>query len=307
MSLNFADAYLKMVKIRLLEDRLQEMCFRGEAGDLHFNKGQEAISVGVCRALEKRDHIVTHHRTIAHEIARGAETYSLVAEVLAKKTGFNGGRAGEMHMSNPAIRHDFSFQLVGTCVPVAAGIAWALKHAHKLDEVVAVFFGDAATSNGQIHEGLTIAAIHKLPLLLICENNGLAGNIRPSYYMPTKSVSERMDGYGIEAFSVDGNKVDDVEGVTRSVLADMRKNPRPMMIEMHTTRLCCHKQGQGDARPKSEIEELAERDPLKYAAKLVGRERGSKEDQLLEAEIGAELDAIFTMVAADPLPDLVTQ
>lgn len=295
-------SYKKMLTIRLLEDRLQDMCNRGEAGDLHFNKGQEAISVGVCRALAGRDHIVTHHRTIAHEIAREADLYGLVAEVLGRRTGLNGGRAGEMHLSNPAVRHDFSFQLVGTCVPVAVGISWALKNVYKNDEVVAVFFGDAATSNGQFHEALTIAAIHKVPLLLICENNGLAGNIRPRYYLPTENVSQRMSGYGIESLTVDGNKVDAVEDVTRQVLNDVRQRPRPYMIEMHTTRLCCHKQGQGDARSKSEIAALAQRDPLIYAASVLGLDLSSKVE--LEEEISNQIDSIFMRVLKDPFPDL---
>src|SRR4029077_11854823 len=119
-----SDLFHTMLTIRLVEERLQAMCMRGEAGDLHFSRGQEAIATGVCAALRPTDHIVTHHRTIAHEIAKGAELYTLLAEILGKRTGCNGGIAGEMHISNPAIRHDFSFQLVGTCVPVSVGLAY---------------------------------------------------------------------------------------------------------------------------------------------------------------------------------------
>lgn len=252
----------RMMLIREVEDRLQKMCLAGEAGDLHFSKGQEAIAVGVCAGLFEKDHIVTHHRTIAHEIARLPPLLlgKLIGEVLGKKNGLNEGRAGEMHLSNPAIRHDFSFQLVGTCIPVAAGIAWALKNHHKKDEIVAVFFGDAATSNGQFHEGLTIAAVHKLPLLLICENNSLAGNIRPEHYLPVPTVGHRMGAYGIPAYTVDGNDVDEVRSCVASVRPLVARGP--VLVEAMTTRLCFHKQGQGDARSKEELAELAQRDPI---------------------------------------------
>jgi TPP-dependent pyruvate/acetoin dehydrogenase alpha subunit len=288
--------YETMLTIRLVEDRLQEMCLRGEAGDLHFSKGQEAISVGVCAALRPTDHIVTHHRTIAHEIAKGAELYPLIAEVLGKRTGLNRGRAGEMHVHNAAIRHDFSFQLVGTCVPVSVGIAWALKNVKKVEENVVCFFGDAATSNGQIHEGFTIAAIHKVPLLLVCENNELAGNIRPEHYLPPGiTVADRMLGYGIPSMSVDGNNVHEVREATLQVLPQLRRGP--FMLEMRTTRLCWHKQGQRDIRTKEELDVLAERDPL-----ILG-------DQILKLgrrkELRAAVDAAFDRAIADPNAEFV--
>src|SRR5271157_804150 len=254
-------AYETMVTIRAMEDRLQDLCFEGKAGDLHFSKGQEAISTGVCSALRQTDHIATHHRTIAHAIAKGAELYPLAAEVLGRITGYNGGRAGEMHLSIPPIHYDFSFQLVGTCVPVAAGIAWALRYHHKTDDVVAVFFGDAASSNGAIHEAVTIAALKRIPLLLVCENNGLAGNVTPDKYLPTKTVSERMRAYDIESSTVDGNDVVAVKNMAAMAIQRVREG-KPFLLECYTTRLCWHKQGQRDMRPKEVLDELAKRDPI---------------------------------------------
>lgn len=282
-----------MLTIRLVEERLQAMCMRGEAGDLHFSRGQEAIAVGVCAALRPTDHIVTHHRTIAHEIAKGAALRPLIAEILGKKTGVNGGVAGEMHISNPAIRHDFSFQLVGTCVPVAVGIAYAQKYVHKNDEIVAAFFGDAASSNGQVHEALTIAAIHKVPLLLVCENNGLAGNVTKEHYLPTKTVAERMSAYDIPAETVDGNDVKTVRADALLAIAWIRDGGGPMMLECMTTRLCHHKQGQGDARNKEYLAELAKLDPL---LRFPQAERAA-----MESEINRELDEVFAQVERDPL------
>jgi TPP-dependent pyruvate/acetoin dehydrogenase alpha subunit len=308
-----ADLFRTMLTIRLVEERLQAMCMRGEAGDLHFSRGQEAIAVGVCAALRPTDHIVTHHRTIAHEIARihsvfpheqwmdgpAQHFYSLIAEILGKRTGVNGGIAGEMHISNPAIRHDFSFQLVGTCVPVSVGIAYAQKYFHKNDEIVAVFFGDAASSNGQVHEALTIAAIHKVPLLLVCENNGLAGNVTKDHYLPTKTVAERMKAYGIPAETIDGNDVESVRANAMLASAWIRDGGGPMMLECMTHRCCHHKQGQGDIRGKEAVDRLlAEVDPLLRCNVSVD------ERMKLLQEINQELYEVFARVALDPLPEV---
>jgi len=291
-----------MLTARLLEDRLQKICLAGEAGDLHFSKGQEAISTGVCAALRPTDHMVTHHRTIAHEVARGADLYKLVAEVLGKRTGFNGGRAGEMHISNPDIRHAFSFQLVGTCIPVAAGLAWALRYHHKNDEIVACFFGDAASSNGQFHEACTIAAIHKVPLLLVCENNGLAGNVTKDKYLPTANVAERMGSYRIPAKTIDGNDVRFVESSARLLLAWIRDGNGPAMLECLTERLCHHKQGQGDIRTKEKLAELALRDPLILEAERLGL--SSDAQTTMENEINAEIDRVLERVRLDPVAEV---
>lgn len=295
------DLYADMVTIRLLEDRLQAMCDRGEAGDLHFNKGQEAISVGVCAALQATDHIVTHHRTIAHQIAKGAKLRPLIAEMIGRATGTNGGRAGEMHISDHEIRHDFSFQLVGTCIPVATGLAWALKNYRKNNELVAVFFGDAATSNGQFHEGLNIAAIHKVPLLLICENNHLAGNIRPKHFQPTASISERCQGFGIPTAHVNGN---DIHAVMSAVhmAAPYARNQGPFLIECDTTRLCWHKQGQRDARPAAEIAEEAKRDPLLALEALYPHIAITKDD--VYGVANDALDEAFNLALNDPFPEV---
>ena len=295
--------YKRMVTIRLVENKLQDLCLKGEAGDLHFSKGQEAISVGVCAALRQTDYIVTHHRTIAHEIAKGASLHPLIAEILGKATGVNKGLAGEMHINNPEIRHLFSFQLVGTCVPVAVGLAYALRYYKKTDDVVAVFFGDAATSNGQVHEALNIAKIKKVPLLLVCENNGLAGNIRKEYYLPTETVAERMKAYGIKSYSMDGNEVETVYWTTKHIVEDeIRPNSLPYLIDFNTTRLCWHKQGQKDIRSPEEIAKLAERDPLLL---VENRLEVTETKQQIWQNIEKLIDAIFATVKDDPYPEMV--
>jgi pyruvate dehydrogenase E1 component alpha subunit len=294
------ELYKRMLTIRLLEDELQKLCFTGEAGDLHFSKGQEAISVGACASLNPADYIVTHHRTIAHEIARSASLGPLVAEILGRNTGVNNGMAGEMHIRNPNIRHMFSFQLVGTCISVAAGVAWAAKNFLKQPNIVGCFFGDAATSNAQFHEGVNIASVRKLPLLLLCENNGLAGNIRPEYYLPTKTVTERAAAYGIEAYMIDGNDVLQVVKTVKEVGDKVRADSKPYLIEMTTTRLCWHKQGQRDVRSKEEIDELAKRDPLLLEERRLNITTQLKEH--LASEITIEIQKAVAEAKASPYP-----
>ena len=276
----------RMLLIRAVEDKLQELCLDGLAGDLHFSKGQEAISVGVCAALRETDYVVTHHRSIAHAIAKGVPLEPLLAEVLGKSNGINGGLAGEMHMSYPAKRFMFSWQLVGTCVPVAAGLAWAVKNYLKTDDVVVCFHGDAAMANGQWHEGVNLAAVQQLPLLLVCENNALAGNITPEYYSPFPPYmqSARASGYALHPDRVDGNDVEAVYRAATKALDYIRKNQRPVFLECHTTRLGRHKQGQGDLRSKEEIAELAKRDPLRDV-RLEARES-------IEAQVKAIIERI---------------
>lgn len=253
----------QMILIRVLEEELQKLCDQGEAGDLHFSRGQEAISVGAMAALRDTDYVVTHHRAIAHAVAKGIPLYPLVAELLGKPDGLNRGKAGEMQFSSPEHRFMSSFQLVGTCVPVAAGLAWAVRNYKCTDDIVAVFHGDAATANGQWHEGMNLAAVQQVPLLVICENNRLAGNVRPDKYQPVGNVWERIRGYGIQYDWVDGNDVDQVFRAVEMASYYVRDSVRPYFLECETTRLSKHKQGQGDMRAPEEMDRLKMLDPLR--------------------------------------------
>ena len=252
----------QIVLVRYLEDCLQELCNEGLAGDLHFNKGQEALSVGVISELRPTDYVVTHHRTIAHAVAKGVPLKPLVAELLGKAAGLNGGMSGEMQLSDPASRFSFCWQLVGACVPVAAGLAWAVEYVHKTDDIVTLFHGDAATANGNWHEGMSLASLQKVPLLIICENNYIAGNVRPEHYIPTQTVRERAIAYGVQARAVDGNNLEAVQDMARECIAYVREQRRPLFLECRTARLGRHKQGMGDLRSKDEMAELAKRDPM---------------------------------------------
>ena len=268
----YDELYKRMVLIRTLEAKFLELAkTTGEISDLHLNKGQEAISVGVCATLRQDDYMVTHHRTIAHSIAKGMALQSLVDEILGRATGICGGRSNEMHIRDPSIGYMFSFQLVGTGVPVAAGVAWASRYVRKEDKVVALFIGDAATSNAQFFEGTNAAAIFKVPLLVVVEDNHLAGNITSDYYFPANTrIENRFAAFGIETDRIDGNKVDEVVDHAKKAAGLVREGSRPFALICDTTRLLMHKIGQGDVRTSNQIAELAKRDPIVHAEKLLG-------------------------------------
>lgn len=291
--------YKSMLRVRVLETELQKLCDSGEGADWHFSKGQEGIAVGACAALGPQDLLVVHHRMIGWALSKGVPLGLLVAELLGSPSGVCGGMGGEMHLTAMRYGLAHSFQLVGTAIPVAAGVGWALKNYKKSDGIVVAVCGEAATANGQFHEGLNIAAVNKVPMLVIVENNGLAGNVRSDYYLPC-SVVERARGYGIPAYRVDGNQVDRVEAVVEVAAAWVRENSRPYLLECNTTRISKHKQGQGDIRPPEELAELARRDPLLYEERRLGIDSEVKAQMLaeVEREVRVAIDAARGAIAA---------
>ncbi|HEV2139033.1 MAG TPA: thiamine pyrophosphate-dependent dehydrogenase E1 component subunit alpha [Nitrososphaerales archaeon] len=279
---NYLELYEKMVLIRTLETNLLQLAeSTGEISDLHLSRGQEAISVGVCSALRPDDYMVTHHRTIAHSIAKGMPLQPLIDEILGRATGVCGGKANEMHIRSLEIGYMFSFQLVGTAVPVAAGIAWASRYVKKEDKIVVLFVGDASTGNGQFLEGMNAAAIRKVPLLVVIEDNHLAGNITPNYYFPDNAgIEDRFSAFGIDSVRIDGNKIDEVIRHANEAADTIRTSSRPFGLICDTTRLLMHKIGQGDVRTPEQIAQLARRDPIVY----LERKLGISESQKMEAE-----------------------
>ena len=246
-----------MVLLRVLQERLQALCDIGECtADLHLGTGQEAIPVGVCAALGPQDLVLTHHRMIGWALCKGVPLDVLVKELLH-------GAAGEMHFRAPEYGFMHSFQIVGTVVPVAAGVAWAMKHHRKTGGIVVAVCGDAATANGQFHEGLNIAAVQQLPLMVVCENNHVAGNVQEQHYLPSHWVYPRAQSYGIHATWVDGNNVEQVREAAEKAVKRVRSENRPFLLECDTHRLGKHKQGMGDLRSSAEMAILKQQDPLR--------------------------------------------
>lgn len=292
--------YKQMVFVRTLEQALEDLSNTGEVSDLHLNRGQEAIATGVMAVLRPTDYIVVHHRTIAHAVAKGIPLYPLVAELLGKEDGVCGGMSGEMHLSYPPVRFMFSFQLVATAIPIAAGVAWASKYVKKSDDMAVAFHGDAATGNGQWHEGLNIAAVNRVPLLLVCENNHLAGNVKPEFYQSVSSPAERCKGYGIESAIVDGTHIEEVVRVAKDAVDYVRSESRPFLLECDVERLCWHKLGQRDSRTPEQLAEAAKRCPIRYAADGLLRLSENEKNRIFEQSAALATQVIARARAASP-------
>jgi len=302
---DYLQLYKTMVLVRTVETSLLQLAeSTGEVSDLHLNRGQEAISVGVCSALRPDDYMVTHHRTIAHSIAKGMSLQPLVDEILGRATGICGGKANEMHIRSPEIGYLFSFQLVGTAVPVAAGIAWASRYVKHEDKVTALFVGDASTGNAQSLEGMNAAAIRKVPLLVVIEDNHLAGNVTPEYYFPENAgIRERFAAFGIECVSLDGNKIDEVVKHAEEAVSTMRNSSRPFGLICDTTRLLMHKIGQRDVRPPELVAELGKRDPILYLERKLGLDERQRAEVRKDAESTTARALELAHAAPWPEPD----
>jgi pyruvate dehydrogenase E1 component alpha subunit len=301
--MNYLNLYQRMVLIRVLETGLLNIAKNeGTISDLHLSRGQEAISVGICSSLRPDDYMVTHHRTIAHSIAKGMAVQPLISEIAWHATGICGGRSNEMHIRDPSIGYVFSFQLVGTGMPVAAGVAWASRYVLKEDKIVVLFIGDGALANAQTLEGLNVAAIRQVPILIIVEDNHRAGNITPDYYFPKNAdITTRLKGFGIASLKTDGNKIDEVVDAANKAVELVRKTSFPFALVCDTTRLCVHKIGMGDTRTPEQLAEEAKRDPLKYAERLLGL----SESQILEIQQNANsiINELIDKAHAAPWPE----
>jgi TPP-dependent pyruvate/acetoin dehydrogenase alpha subunit len=176
-----------------------------------------------------------------------------------------------------------------------------VKYYKKEDDIVAVFLGDAATSNAQFHEGMNLAAVRKVPLLVVVEDNHLAGNIRPEFYLPAP-IEKRFESYGMRATKADGNKVDKVMEAARACIEEVRAKGSPAALILDTTRLSWHKQGQRDIRSKAELDLLAKRDPLLYEEGRLGVDAAlkSKMTRTIERQVAEAVE----YARASPIPKM---
>ena len=195
----------KMILVRAFEEKLEEL-YQKKAmfGSTHSYRGQEAIAVGVCAALQSTDLIASYHRGTGHLIAKGADLYTLLCECMGREDGYSKGRGGKLHMGDL----DFGFLgntgTVGATVPTAIGAALAAK-IHGSKEVVASFFGDDAANQGVVHEAMNLAGLWKLPVIYVCENNQYAMTVSLEKSVAIKHLGDRGQAYGFEGKTIDAN------------------------------------------------------------------------------------------------------
>jgi pyruvate dehydrogenase E1 component alpha subunit len=294
-----------MIRIRCFEEKTIELSRLGlTPGRMHPYIGEEAVAAGACAALEDRDCIVSTHRGGGHLIARGASPRRLLAEDLGRATGYSGGKGGPMHMSIPELGVLCTNGIVGSGIPVAAGAALAAQM-QNTDQVVICFFGDGASNTGSFHEGLNIAAIWKLPVIFVCENNQYGESMPISKAIAIDNIATRAVGYGMPGMAVDGNDAEAVYGAVKEAVVRARRGEGPSLIVAKTYRIGGHFDGEsGHYRTRDEIEEWRQRDPIDRYRGCLLREGTSQDSELraVEERIRQEIEQAAQQAINDPHP-----
>lgn len=280
-------AYRTMVTIRAFEQQAATSYAAGEIpGFVHLSIGQEAVAVGACMNLRPTDVITSTHRGHGHAIAKGLDVHGMFAELMGKRSGTCHGRGGSMHIADPQLGIFGANGIVAAGLPIAVGAAFAAR-AKEQGDVVVAFFGDGAVAQGAFHEAVNLAALWKLPILFLCENNGYSEFSRTVDQHPV-DLQARAAGYGIPFRQVDGNDVVAMGAVVDSVVAELRAGRGPAMVEALTLRVRGHYEG----------------DPQKYRAPSgdqavdLGDPIARARQSLLAAGIDSdELDAVDAQAA----------
>lgn len=298
-----AALYRVMRRIRRFEETVVELVNRDEIpGTTHEYIGQEAVAAGVCSVLRPTDFIASTHRGHGHVVAKGASVPRMLAELMAKVTGLNRGRGGSMHVADVSLGVLGANGIVAGGVPFALGAAWGSRNDGR-DDVAVAFFGDGAMAQGVLLECFNLAALWKLPVVFVCENNGYAVSLSVADGIAGTIVS-RAESCGIPAVTVDGMNARDVRAAAAEAVERARYGDGPSFIECVTYRYAGHHTAEGSLkltyRTPEEIAEWKLRDPLIVAAQWIAddvRERIDGEEEVLITEAIA-----FGRGSAEPDP-----
>jgi acetoin:2,6-dichlorophenolindophenol oxidoreductase subunit alpha len=270
-----------MWTIRRFEEAVDEMFARGLLyGTMHLSIGQEASATGACLALRDDDVITSTHRGHGHCIAKGADLGRMMAELLARDSGYCRGRGGSMHIADVAKGNLGANGIVAGGIPIAVGAGLALK-LQRTDRVALSFFGDGATSEGAFHESVNLAAIWDLPVVFVCENNHYGMSMSVEEVSRLERVADRAAGYGIPGMTVDGNDVQAVYDAATEAVATARAGRGPTLIEAITYRWKGHsKSDQNLYRTREEIESWRQRDPVDRFEQVILEAKTLDEDEI---------------------------
>jgi pyruvate dehydrogenase E1 component alpha subunit len=294
-----------MTLIRRAEERIAEMVDSGEVRcPCHLYIGQEAVAAGVCAALTTADTVWGGHRSHGHYLAKGGSLVGLFGEVLLKATGCAGGRGGSMHLAAPEVGILGTVPIVAGTVPLAAGAAFAYKLRGE-DTVAVAFFGDGALEEGHVHESMNLAALYRLPLALICENNLYASHMHWSERRVADNLYRAGEFHSVPGERVDGNDVAAVHAAARTAVERARGGEGPTLIECRTFRWRGHVGASFDldvgVERRGELTEWLPRDPLRRLAdQLI--ERGVVNLAQRERAIDVRIESALEEARAAPRP-----
>ncbi|HET7431480.1 MAG TPA: thiamine pyrophosphate-dependent dehydrogenase E1 component subunit alpha [Nocardioides sp.] len=258
-------ALTTMWEIRRFEEAVDDLFARGLMhGTMHLSIGQEGSPTGVCLALRDDDAITSTHRGHGHCIAKGADLTRMMAELLAKETGYCRGRGGSMHIADVETGNLGANGIVAGGIPIATGAALAYRLRGE-ERVVACFFGDGAVNEGAFHEAVNLAAIWKLPVVFICENNKYGMSFSTEKSMAVEHVSQKAAGSGMPGVTVDGNDVAAVYEAMETAVARARAGEGPTLLENVTYRWKGHSKSDKNLyRTREEISQWQEKDPITH-------------------------------------------
>jgi len=300
------DLYRLLRLNRSLEERLVLLYRQGRiVGGLYRSLGQEATSVGSAAALEKGDVLGPLIRNLGSVLVMGYTAREVLTQHLGRAASPSGGREGNLHFGRPERGVVSSISMLGALVPVMAGVALAARLRGR-STVAMTYIGDGGTSTGPFHEGLNFAAVQKLPLVVVAENNGWAYSTPFRKQTAARNLADRAVAYGMPAETVDGNDVLAVYAAARAAVERARRGEGPTLLEARTYRMKGHAEHDGQAYvPREELEEWAQRDPIeRYAAALLAsKEVTAEELAAIDRRIAEELDADVAFAEKCPFPE----
>lgn len=300
-----------MVRIRRFEERLAEMVEAKEVGTpCHLYIGQEAIATGVCAALQTKDFVWGGHRSHGHYLAKGGDMRLMMAEIFGKETGCSKGRGGSMHLIAKEVGILGTVPLVAATIPLSIGTALASKM--KKDGAISVcFFGDGATEEGHFHESMNLAAVYRLPVIFVCENNFYASHMSLLERRAADNIRLSAEAHGIPGIVVDGNDAEAVYKAAAEAADLARKSCGPTLLECRTYRWRGHvghdwNYDVGVLR-KDELKEWLPKDPVARARnRLLDASISEKELVELEAAIEGEISAAIMFARESPYPSVAS-
>ncbi len=303
------EMYRRMVRIREFELAAIDLFKRGMVkGAIHAYIGQEASAVGVCMALRKDDLIAGTHRSHGHNIAKGADTKKMMAEILGKETGYCKGRGGSMHIAAFETGSLGALAVVGAGIPIAVGAALAFKLRGE-DRVAVPFTGDAGCNTGNWHEGLNMASIWDLPVVFVLENNQYGVSTRITYSCKIRDLSLRAQSYGIPGVRVDGFDVLAVYQAAKEAVERARRGEGPTLLVTESYRFEGHYAGEPEVyRDRAEVQEWRKKDPIpRFRSYLLEKGVASEtEVAAIEAEVKQEIADAVRFAQESPQPDPAT-
>ncbi|HEY7830212.1 MAG TPA: thiamine pyrophosphate-dependent dehydrogenase E1 component subunit alpha [Solirubrobacteraceae bacterium] len=296
------ELYARMALIRNFEEAAYRAYERNELeGTIHASIGQEGVAVGVAAALRDSDKMLSHHRGHGHALAKGVNPKRLMAELFGRADGVCGGKGGSMHVADVKCGFLGSLAVVGSSIPLAVGVALAARRAQE-DTVCVVFFGDGGVNQGVLYEAMNLAAIWKLGVVFVCENNAYAITTPAKKVTAGEGVQTRAQAFGLSALRVDGQDVEEVAGATRTLVAEARAG-QPALLECLTYRFLGHSRSDpphGRYRTREEVERWQGRDPLVVLAHEAGLD--AEECVRLDAQAQAEVHEAIEFARASPRP-----